>query len=61
MEKNTCYFCNGAHPITITDNNNYYQFSLSPSSETLMITDKKRNREYLYGINYCPICGKKAT
>lgn len=61
MKKITCYFCNGDQPITINVNNNYYKFSLPLSSETLMITDKKRNREYLFGINYCPICGKKVT
>lgn len=61
MKKNTCNFCGRKQPITITDNNNYYQFSLPFLSETLMITDRKRDREYLYGINYCPICGKEIT
>lgn len=61
MKKNTCNFCGRNQPITITDNTNHYQFSLPFLSETLMITDRKRDREYLYGINYCPICGKKIT
>lgn len=61
MKKNTCNFCERNQPIKITDNINHYQFSLPFLSKTLMITDRKRDREYLYGINYCPICGKKIT
>lgn len=61
MKKNTCNFCGRNQPIAIADNNNHYQFSLPFLSETLMITDRKRDREYLYSINYCPICGKKIT
>lgn len=58
MKKNTCNLCERNQPITIIDNTNYYQFSLPFSSKTLVITDRKRDREYLYGITYCPICGK---
>lgn len=43
------------------DITNDYQFSLPIFSGTLVITDKKRSREYLYGITYCPICGRKVT
>lgn len=55
--ENVCDFCDIKHPIDIIDNNNNYSFSLH--EKILMITDKKNNREYLYEIAYCPICGKK--
>lgn len=59
--KNKCNFCELEQPINIIDNMNQYCFSLPLSSKTLVITDKKRKREYLYGINFCPICGKRLT
>mgnify|MGYP000243802539 CR=1 FL=1 len=54
-----CNFCEKEQSIEIKDANNNYYFSLPISSCSLLITDKKRNREYIYGITYCPICGKK--
>ncbi len=55
MGKEICGFCEGNKSINKTD----YQFSIPLFSRCLMITDKKKNREYLYGISYCPKCGRK--
>jgi len=61
MTENRCDFCEKNQPIVNIDITNDYQFSLPIFSRTLVITDKKRSREYLYGITYCPICGRKVT
>ncbi len=61
MVKNMCDFCKKNQSIKHIDNNDHYFFSLPFSSKTLVITDKKKRREYLYGITYCPICGKKCS
>lgn len=56
-----CDFCEKNQSIKNISPTNHYQFSLPTFSGTLVISDKKRNREYLYGIAYCPICGRKVT
>lgn len=65
MSASTCSFCKQEQPIVKTvQTNNYpynYQFSLPSSSDLLFVSDKTRNREYMYGINYCPVCGRKVS
>lgn len=39
------------HDYTITLDNGGYGF--------LTITDHEYNREYIYDVNFCPLCGKK--
>ena len=36
-----------------------YELHINKKINTLIINDRKRSREYLKSINFCPLCGAK--
>ncbi len=36
-----------------------YELHINKKINTLIINDRKRSREYLKAINFCPLCGEK--